>query len=35
MSYMGIKVIYVLATCNWGFKKAVGTLSYLVIFIKT
>jgi hypothetical protein len=31
---MGIRAIYALVTRNYGFRRAVGTLGYLVIFIK-
>jgi len=34
ISRIGMKAIYILVTCNYGFKRAVGTLGYLVIFIK-
>ena len=34
MPHMGMKAIYALVTRNYGFRKAVGTLGYLVIFVK-
>jgi len=34
MPYIGIKAIYVLVTRNCGFRRVVGTLGYLVIFIR-
>jgi len=34
MPRIGIKVIYALVTRNFGFGRAVGTLGYLVIFIR-
>jgi len=33
MPRIGIKAIYVLVTRDCGFKKAVSTLGYLVVFI--
>ena len=32
--HIRIKAIYALVTRNYGFRRAVGTLGYLVIFIK-
>jgi hypothetical protein len=34
MPRIGIKAIYALVTRNYGFRRAVGTSGYLVIFIK-
>ena len=34
MPYIKIKAIYILITRNCGFGRAVGTLNYLVVFIK-
>jgi len=34
MPHMGIKTIYILVTRNCGFRRVVGTLGYLVIFIR-
>ena len=34
MPYIGIKAIYILVTRNRGFRKIVGTLGHLVVFIR-
>ena len=34
MPYIGIKAIYALVTYNCGFRRVIGTLGYLVLFIK-
>ena len=34
MPCIKIKAIYILVTCDCSFKGAVGTLGYLVVFIK-
>ena len=34
MPRIGIKAIYALVTRNCGFRRAVGTLGYLVVFIR-
>jgi len=34
MPCIGMKVIYILVTRNRGFRRIVGTLGYLVIFVR-
>jgi len=34
MPRIGMKAIYILVTCNRGFRRIVGTLGHLVIFIR-